>query len=278
MRLKKYNFFYKLFFITCFFTTTFFTQNAWGQNHYKLITSTSDLATGEKYIISSAQSGSSAIILGYQATNNRPEATATGGSPFTITSSVLTLTPAIAKTNTDNPYEITIEAGSDGSHYYLKDPLSTDPYLVPATGNNSNNYLKGKTTAGGSDWTITFSSNAAVITNTGHPNTNGSRNIIRYNSSAKLFSCYSGGQNAVYLFRKAYKITYNANGSTGGSVPTDDSYYFSTETVTAKGNTDSLVKTGYSFSGWNTKADGTGTDYAAGSGTFTTSQDTILYA
>jgi len=36
MRLKKYNFFYKLFFIACFFTTTFFTQNAWGQTAQSL--------------------------------------------------------------------------------------------------------------------------------------------------------------------------------------------------------------------------------------------------
>ena len=38
-----------------------------------------------------------------------------------------------------------------------------------------------------------------------------------------------------------------------------------------------LVKTGYTFNGWNTAAGGTGTSYAAGA-TFTISADTTLYA
>jgi uncharacterized repeat protein (TIGR02543 family) len=43
-------------------------------------------------------------------------------------------------------------------------------------------------------------------------------------------------------------------------------------------NTGSLVKTGYSFDGWNTTADGKGTSYAAGTGTFTITATSILYA
>jgi uncharacterized repeat protein (TIGR02543 family) len=37
------------------------------------------------------------------------------------------------------------------------------------------------------------------------------------------------------------------------------------------------VRTGYTFAGWNTQADGTGTTYAAG-GTFTINENTTLYA
>lgn len=75
-----------------------------------------------------------------------------------------------------------------------------------------------------------------------------------------------------------YTVTYNGNGNTGGTAPTDaNSPYAASSTVTVLGNTGSLVKTGYTFNGWNTAADGSGTDYAAG-GTFSISANTTLYA
>ncbi len=75
-----------------------------------------------------------------------------------------------------------------------------------------------------------------------------------------------------------YTVTYNANGATGGTVPTDATAYSSGATVTVKGNTGSLVKTGYTFGGWNTNATGTGTNYTAGTGTFSITANTTLYA
>lgn len=76
-----------------------------------------------------------------------------------------------------------------------------------------------------------------------------------------------------------YTVTYNANGATGGDVPTDGTAYSSGATVTVKANTGSLVKTDYTFTGWNTQNDGEGTHYAAsGSATFTISSDVTLYA
>ncbi len=75
-----------------------------------------------------------------------------------------------------------------------------------------------------------------------------------------------------------YTVTYNGNGNTGGTAPTDaSSPYASGSTVTVLGNTGSLVKTGYTFDGWNTVADGSGIGYAAG-GTFNISANTTLYA
>ena len=75
-----------------------------------------------------------------------------------------------------------------------------------------------------------------------------------------------------------YAVTYNANGATSGSVPTDShSYSSSDNTVTVLGNTGSLAKTGYTFNGWNASNDGTGTHYSVGS-TFTISANTTLYA
>jgi len=75
-----------------------------------------------------------------------------------------------------------------------------------------------------------------------------------------------------------YTVTYHGNGSTGGSVPSDTTNYTDGQTVTVAGNTGSLVKTGFTFSGWNTKADGSGTPYTQGQ-TFTMGSASItLYA
>lgn len=76
----------------------------------------------------------------------------------------------------------------------------------------------------------------------------------------------------------ALHVTYDGNGKTGGTVPTDaSSPYAPSSTVTVLGNTGSLVRTGCTFAGWNTAADGSGTTYAAGE-TFTISANTTLYA
>ncbi|MBQ8938748.1 MAG: InlB B-repeat-containing protein [Paludibacteraceae bacterium] len=75
-----------------------------------------------------------------------------------------------------------------------------------------------------------------------------------------------------------YQVTYHPNTATSGSVPTDNTIYTSGQTVTVKGNTGSLAKTGYTFSGWNTLANGTGTNYTAGTGTFSITSDITLYA
>ena len=79
-------------------------------------------------------------------------------------------------------------------------------------------------------------------------------------------------------------VTYNGNGNTSGTVPVDPSSpYQSGATVTVLGNTGDLSRindggTSYRFTGWNTKADGSGLDQAEGS-TFTMGASNVtLYA
>ncbi|MFZ4856817.1 MAG: beta strand repeat-containing protein, partial [Desulfuromonadaceae bacterium] len=67
----------------------------------------------------------------------------------------------------------------------------------------------------------------------------------------------------IIAVKPVFTVTYNGNGSTGGSVPTDSSSYLYGDSATVIGNTGSLVKTGYYFDGWNTQANGGGTTYAA---------------
>ncbi len=66
---------------------------------------------------------------------------------------------------------------------------------------------------------------------------------------------------AKWTANPTYTVTYNGNGNTEGSVPSDTSKYEQGRIVTTFGNTGNLVKSGYAFSGWNTQADGTGTTY-----------------
>lgn len=71
-----------------------------------------------------------------------------------------------------------------------------------------------------------------------------------------------------------YTITYSGNQSTGGSAPTATSGSYS---QTVEANSGNLERTGFTFSGWNTQADGNGTNYASGDSITPTSNIT-LYA
>jgi uncharacterized repeat protein (TIGR02543 family) len=74
-----------------------------------------------------------------------------------------------------------------------------------------------------------------------------------------------------------YTVTYNGNTNTSGTAPVDGSSYIYDSPVTVLGNTGTLEKTGYTFAGWNTLADGTGTSYSVAS-SFNITSDTTLYA
>lgn len=106
------------------------------------------------------------------------------------------------------------------------------------------------------------------------------RDAARFTSdSADCLTAYSNANsNPVVLLKSTYTVTYDANGATSGSVPVDTPSYGSGDTVTVAANSGNLQKTCHTFVGWNTKADGTGISYTAGSGTFNISDNTVLYA
>lgn len=83
---------------------------------------------------------------------------------------------------------------------------------------------------------------------------------------------------ATWTANPTYTVTYSSNGSTGGSVPTDSTNYEQGQTVTVLGNTGNLVRAYSSFSGWNTRADGTGTTYTQGQTFAMGSSNVTLYA
>ena len=100
---------------------------------------------------------------------------------------------------------------------------------------------------------------------------------VKANSSAGYSPASAASSPAVTP--NSFTLTYDGNTQNSGTPPTDSSSPYPTgSTVTVKANSN-LVKTNHTLTGWNTKADGTGTSRAAsGSATFTIETNTVLYA
>jgi len=104
-----------------------------------------------------------------------------------------------------------------------------------------------------------------------------------YNALTAITIIPSGGSTYVSPSMPATTVQYNGNGATSGSIPNPQ--YFGTYTggtptsVTINGNTGSLVKSGSTFSRWNTAANGSGTDYGPSYiTTYAGTTSIILYA
>ena len=87
---------------------------------------------------------------------------------------------------------------------------------------------------------------------------------------------YSGSSSEVKVkvsipAKKSYAVSYNSNGH--GTAPSGQTKWHG-ETLQLRG---AISATGYVFRGWNTKADGSGTNYSAG-GNYTANAAVTLYA
>lgn len=76
---------------------------------------------------------------------------------------------------------------------------------------------------------------------------------------------------------EGHTLTYNGNGATSGSAPTDSLSYVSGAEATVKAAS-GLAKTGSSFGGWNTQADGGGTTCFPGAMLTMPASNVTLYA
>ena len=133
------------------------------------------------------------------------------------------------------------------------DPASTD--VLSITGGTFNSLTS-----------ISGVSNSKEIV-IGSSNTN---NNYQITSVRVVFTTASSGGGS----GECYYVIYNGNGAESGFV-SDPTAYQANDPVTVKEN--GFTKTGYTFNGWNTAADGTGTSYAAGA-TFTIEADVELFA
>ncbi|CAN2222829.1 Listeria/Bacterioides repeat [Candidatus Nanopelagicaceae bacterium] len=73
-------------------------------------------------------------------------------------------------------------------------------------------------------------------------------------------------------------ISYDTNTATSGTAPPSTSAKSSAAVTTLATNSGTLAKTGYTFGGWNTAANGSGTSYVAGLTTYSSPGNITLYA
>jgi uncharacterized repeat protein (TIGR02543 family) len=84
--------------------------------------------------------------------------------------------------------------------------------------------------------------------------------------------------NGGFVYKYLNTITYDGNNATSGSVPVDEGAYKPGVTTSVYGNINNLERPGFTFGGWNTAANGSGTTYQSGDTTTPLTQSVTLYA
>lgn len=182
---------------------------------WTLVTSTSDLAADETYMIAAKTAEKT---MGPYASGNNIKAV-----DFNKSSGV-----------SESGLRLTLELDSDSGSYYFH---ATNGYLYAAS--SSSNYLKIKSSKdanGNSLWAISIASDGtASITAQGDY----TRNVMQYNSGSTLFSCYaSASQQPVCL----YKRTITQDTIPSISVDPTELQVFLGEPATATITTNSAVR------------------------------------
>ena len=194
---------------------------------YAKVTSAAQLADGQHIII--VDKDTTSALSTTQNTNNRGAVNVTASQSGLITPS--------------SEVEIITLDTINATPLKWKLQTSTGGYLYAAS--SSSNYLKTQTTnTTDGQWTITIAENTGVATVKAQ-GTN-TRNLLKYNSSSRLFSCYSSGQNDIAIFARQYTVTVNSNDENMGTVTGGGNYF--------ENNVATLVATpkdGYKFTGWS---------------------------
>ena len=142
-------------------------------------------------------------------------------------------------------------------------PVDTHRYAAAAKvsvlSNSGNLARSGYTFAG---WNTTPSGTGKTYS-PGGTLTMGSANVILY---------------AYWRPVPTYVVAYSGSGSTSGAPPADRNRYPAGAKVIVLGNSGKLAKSGYTFSGWNRAANGSGTAYSPGAAFTMGSANVSLYA
>lgn len=219
-----------------------------------LVTDVAQLSINDYIIIANAEYNKA--MSSTQNSNNR------GDADVTIAGGILTYESA--------PAIFTLKAGNEGGQYAFYDE-DVNGYLFAAS--SSSNWLRTQETVdANASWTITITDGVASVVAQG---TN-THNLMQYNNSSKIFSCYNNDQKAIALYKyystPALKLTYDMNGGTGAianAIANGENQVTITSTIPER--------VGYNFTGWNTASDGSGIGYTAGN-VVTLSANLTLYA
>lgn len=156
---------------------------------YTLVTDASTLKIGDKVIIAAANAN--VAISTTQNTGNRPQADVTKKDNTIV--------------NPGNDVQVfTLEAGTKSDTY----AFNTGSGYIYAASSSANQLKTQQTNDDNGSWTISYTAEGAATIKASGTN---SRNLLKYNSSSNLFSCYSKGQDAVAIY---------SDGKGTGSVPT----------------------------------------------------------
>ena len=151
---------------------------------FTLVESVNDLVLGSDIVI--AANGTKDIAMSIvQNPNNRDETAATkssDGKTLTITEDVQVFTLQ--------------EGTTTGSYAFLCVNGDNEGYIYAASA--TKNWLRTESVLDDNgSWVITISNKEATLTAQGE----NTRNVLKYNSGDKIFSCYASGQQSVYLYQ-----------------------------------------------------------------------------
>ena len=114
-----------------------------------------------------------------------------------------------------------------------------------------------------------------IATVYGSPN-NGDRCVFEYNANGYRGTTNSTSYTGTLTITKLCTVTYDGNDRTSGTVPSDDADNLYDAYITLSNNT--LTKSGYTHTGWNTAADGSGDHYDKGASFQVKEATQTLYA
>lgn len=149
-----------------------------------------------------------------------------------------TIVKGATKLKNGNPYSMGWTATTTSAY-----KVSSAPTALNAT-SMINNTTANKTV---NMYWASWHSNFGIIT----------RENFADNKQYWMYTSSRRAEHTITFARNKYTVKYNGNGSTGGSTARSSHEYGLGSTLTENG----FTKSGYAFTGWNTKADGSGTDY-----------------
>lgn len=161
---------------------------------FQLVTDASTLEKGDLVAIGSGVSGTSVLFC----------STASSSNNRSITSAISVNETTHQFISTAETEEFTL-GGSTGAWTFATTKYSGTQGYLNATSNSKNNYLQVVSSLDNyAYFKIENGDNSnMVITCTGK----NTRNLLRYNSASSCFSCYSSGQNNVFLYKKTTSTT-----------------------------------------------------------------------
>lgn len=176
---------------------------------------------------------------------------------------------------------VTVKAGGSNSSAYdnatflsktATGPAYVTTYTVAYNANGGSGAPSSQTKTYGTALTLS----ATVPTRTGYAFTGWNTKSDGSGTSYSSGGDYTANA-SVTLYAQwqiiTYTVSYNGNGSTGGSTASQTKTYGTALTLRSNG----FTRTNYTFTGWNTASDGSGTSYAAGA-SYTKNAALTLYA